>query len=219
MVALDRAGFLRRWSDLHEGIDPERVPFVRGWLSVVYVAARPLVALRIAPWAVTVLGLLGAAAAALVCAAGGAWPVVASGLVLVSGLLDGLDGAVAVLTGRVSRWGALLDGVCDRVGDAAYGVGLWVLGAPAWVALAWVGVCFVSEYARARGQALTSGPVDVVSVGERPTRIIVAFVTLLAAGLVPPRAADAALVGSFVGLLTGCIGLVQVLVAVRRRLI
>jgi CDP-diacylglycerol--glycerol-3-phosphate 3-phosphatidyltransferase len=142
----------------------------------------------------------------------------AAGLVLVSGLLDGLDGTVAVLTDRVTRWGALLDALCDRLADAAYAVALWVLGAPAWLVLVWAALSGLAEYARARAQALLPGPLDVVSIGERPTRIIVTFVTLLAGGLVPSRAADAAVVGGVIGSLTAAVGLVQVLAAVRRRL-
>ena len=39
-------------------------------------------------------------------------------LVGASGLLDNLDGAVAVLSGRTSRWGFVLDSGCDRLADA-----------------------------------------------------------------------------------------------------
>ena len=42
-------GVLPRWSELHEGIDPVAVRFVRGWLSIAYAAARPLAGVRVAP--------------------------------------------------------------------------------------------------------------------------------------------------------------------------
>lgn len=218
-MVLDRPGFLRRWSDLHEGIDPGSLPFVRRWLSLTFTLARPIAEGGVAPWAVTLLGLAAAGGVPCVAIAGGRWPVLAAGLVLASGLLDGLDGPVAVLTDRVTSWGAWLDAVCDRLADAAYGVALWVLGAPAWLAVLWVGLGLLSEYARARAQALLSGPLDVVSVGERPTRVIVAVVPLLAGGLVPSRASDAALVGAGIGAATAAVGLVQVVLAVRRRLV
>lgn len=217
-LTLDRPAFLRQWSALHDGIDPDGVPFVRGWLSLVYAAARPFAAARVAPSLVTLAGLVVAVAVPLVTWAGDGWALAAAVLVLVSALFDSLDGAVAVMTGRVTSWGALFDAVCDRLADAAYGVALWVLGAPAWLVLAWIGLSSLTEYARARGQALLATPLGVVTVGERPTRIIVAFVTLLAGGLVSSRASDVALVGGAVGSVCAAVGLAQLMFAVRRRL-
>ena len=75
-------------------------------------------------------------------------------IVVASGLLDNLDGAVAVLTDRVTARGALADTVCDRLADAAYGGAFWALGAPAWVAIAWVALSWLAEYVRARGHVL-----------------------------------------------------------------
>jgi CDP-diacylglycerol--glycerol-3-phosphate 3-phosphatidyltransferase len=217
-LSLDRPAFLRRWSALHDGIDPDGVPFVRGWLSVVYVAARPFAAARVPPSVVTLTGLVVAGAVPLVTWAGDEWALAAAVLVLVSALFDSLDGAVAVMTDRVTPWGAVLDAVCDRLADAAYGVALWVLGAPAWLVLVCIGLSSLTEYARARGQALLAAPLDVVTVGERPTRIIVTFVTLLAAGIVSSRAGDLALIGGVVGSVTAAVGLTQLMFAVRRRL-
>ena len=66
-------------------------------------------------------------------------PAWAGGFILLSGLLDILDGAAARATGRETRFGALFDRVSDRVGDfvilssiilAGYthlGLGLFVL--------------------------------------------------------------------------------------------
>jgi CDP-diacylglycerol--glycerol-3-phosphate 3-phosphatidyltransferase len=217
-LSLDRPAFLRRWSALHDGIDPDGVPFVRGWLSLVYVAARPFAGARVPPSVVTLTGLVVAGAVPLVTWAGDEWALAAAVLVLVSALFDSLDGAVAVMTDRVTPWGAVLDPVCDRLADAAYGVALWVLGAPAWLVLVWIGLSSLTEYARARGQALLAAPLDVVTVGERPTRIIVTFVTLLAAGIVSSRAGDLALIGGVVGSVTAAVGLTQLMFAVRRRL-
>ncbi len=76
-------------------------------------------------------------------------------MVAASGLLDSLDGAVAVLTDRATRWGAVLDSVVDRVSDALYLVALWLVGAPAWACV--VGrraAARLQEYARARATAV-----------------------------------------------------------------
>ena len=73
--------------------------------------------------------MLVSAAVAVVAAPSGRWPLVAVGLVVLAGLLDNLDGAVAILSGRTSRWGFVLDSLADRLSDAAYVVAL-CLSAP-----------------------------------------------------------------------------------------
>lgn len=70
---------------------------------------------RVAPNAISVAALLVMAAAAAALAAGHLRT--AGMLILASGALDVLDGAVARATGKVSRFGALLDRVFDRAGD------------------------------------------------------------------------------------------------------
>jgi phosphatidylglycerophosphate synthase len=194
------------------------VRFVRGWLTIAYAVGRPLAASNVPPTVVTVLGLLVACGVVPVANLGGRWPLLATVLVVASGLLDSLDGAVAVLSDRVSRWGALLDAVCDRVADAAYGVALWALGAPAWLAGLWVGLSLLAEYARARGQSLLGGPVDVVTVGERPTRVVITALFLAACAVLPAHADALATTGAVAGAGCGAVGLLQLLVVLRRTL-
>jgi CDP-diacylglycerol--glycerol-3-phosphate 3-phosphatidyltransferase len=144
--------------------------------------------------------------------------LLATVLVVVSGLVDSLDGTVAVLSDRVTRFGALVDAVCDRLADTAYAIAFWALGAPVWLCLLWAGVSFLAEYARARSQVLLRAPVDVVTVGERPTRIVIAALFLTAAGVFAGHAGDVVTVGAAAGAGTAVVGLVQLVVAVRRRL-
>lgn len=92
-------------------------------------------------------------------AAGMGWLATAAVLFTLSGLLDLLDGALARVTGRQSRFGALLDSSLDRVADAAVPIGLVVLFAPlGWLAalpaMAMLAGLWVS-YIRARAQSLS----------------------------------------------------------------
>ena len=84
--------------------------------------ARFLNALRFTPNIVTLMGFgLTVVAAYLV---GSGW-LLAGGIVfLLGGGLDLMDGALARLTGKDSPFGALLDSVFDRLGEAALFVGL-----------------------------------------------------------------------------------------------
>jgi phosphatidylglycerophosphate synthase len=173
---------------------------------------------RVPPTVVTLAGLVLAWAVVPIADAGSRWPLVAALVVVASGLADSLDGTVAVLSGRVSRGGALLDAVCDRVADAAYGVALWAVGAPAWLCLGWVGLSFLAEYVRARGQALLGSVVDIVTVGERPTRVVVAALFLAAAGLLVDHEDDVVTVGAAAGAGAAVVGLVRLGVGLRRRL-
>jgi CDP-diacylglycerol--glycerol-3-phosphate 3-phosphatidyltransferase len=85
---------------------------------------RFLQALGLTPNAVTILGfLVSVAAAGLV----GAGFLLAGGIVFLAGsALDLMDGAMARRTGRVTRFGGLLDSVMDRLGEAALFLGLAV---------------------------------------------------------------------------------------------
>ena len=80
------------------------------------------------PVAATALGLAVAALAVWPAAAGGLWLIAAGVLVGLSGLLDSLDGALAIGTGRASRRGFVLDSVVDRLTEVAYAAALWAAG-------------------------------------------------------------------------------------------
>lgn len=83
---------------------------LQGWL------ARSARKLGVSPNVITVVALLVMiAAGAQVLAAQMQWAAI---LIIISGALDALDGAVARATGRQTRFGALLDRVSDRIADA-----------------------------------------------------------------------------------------------------
>jgi len=204
------------WSDLHGGVRPS--PVVRGWLRMIRVlASGPII--RIPPDALSVAGVF-ALAAAWGAVAGPHWPALVVPLVLLAGVLDGLDGAVALRTGRARPLGAVVDSVADRVGDVLLGAVLVAIGAPlAWVLTA-VALVFLLEYVRARAQAVGMPGVGAVTVAERPTRLIV---VAMAAGGAAASPAGLPLLGWGWGVTfaitwtaVGVVGMVQLLLGVRR---
>ncbi len=213
---MDREAYFDGWSELHGGVDPRANPLVRGWLTGSYTVARPLARARVAPDLITLAGLLLAAFVPALAAAGdGRWLAAAAAVVVLSGLSDSLDGAVALLSDRTTRWGHVLDSVADRAGDALFVTALWLAGAPgALCALGGV-LMFLLEYARARAGAGGMTEVGVVTVWERPTRVIVTAAFLGSAALLGERWAMLG-AAAWVGL--GTVGLVQLLLVVRRRL-
>jgi phosphatidylglycerophosphate synthase len=216
----DRDQYLTLWASLHGGYDPRRSFLVGTWLRGTYAIARLLVRLRVSPTAVTVIGVLLAAGSAGATAAG--WLGVAVFLVAASGIADSLDGAVALLSGRATAFGAVLDSVCDRIADLSYVLALYWAGAPLAVCLAGGVLAFVHEYARARATALGMSDIGVVTVWERPTRVIVTAMFLLGSALWVSGSARLAhkwaAAGAWVWLILGVVGLGQLVFVVRQRL-
>ena len=143
--------------------------------------ARALLALRLRPNHLTVLGLGVSVLAALSFARGRSlWGAV---LLILAGLFDFFDGSLARLSGQVTPFGAFLDSVIDRYSDLVVLAGILVLfagsGRPTEVVLALlalIGTVMVS-YTKARAQAI--GVACEIGLMERPERLIV----LIAGGL------------------------------------
>ena len=128
------------------------------------------------PNTLTLLGLIISIVAAIFFAKG---EVLAAGsFLLISGLFDVLDGAVARENGRTTRFGGFLDSVCDRFADAAILIGAMYGGLtsfppfPDWFpgSLAIVG-SFMVSYTRARAEA--AGASASVGIGERAVRMVI----------------------------------------------
>jgi phosphatidylglycerophosphate synthase len=212
------------WSALHGGFDPRRASlFVRGWLRLAFLIGRPLGRLGVSPTAVTVTGLLICACVPLVVLADRtAGPLAGAVLVLVAGVADSVDGAVAVTSGRATRLGHLYDSVADRLGEAAWLAAFWAAGAFGWLVVVAGGLSWLHEYVRARATAGGMQDIGVVTVGERPSRVSIALVGLLLTGagalLAPELAAGTATLVTVVWVLFAGYGLCQLIAAVRRAL-
>ena len=143
--------------------------------------ARVLVRLHVHPNAVTLAGLAVAVVAAYFLSEG---RLVLGGAVFLGGAAtDMLDGAVARLGGRASAFGALLDSVADRLGEAAVLFGLLVfyvragheLGA--YLAFGAMVTSVLVSYLRARTEGL--GLTGDVGLMGRPERVVVLGAGLL----------------------------------------
>lgn len=224
---LSRDEYLVAWSRWHGGTDPADSRLVRGWLSLAYALAVPLA--RLSPLAATALGLLVAAASIAPAAAGGAWLIAAGVLIGLSGLLDSLDGALAIAGGRASRRGFVLDSAVDRLTEVGYALAFWVAGAPGWLAAAFGALCWLPDYLRARAGQAGVHETGAVSVWERPTRVAMAALGLIGAGVVSLLDVEVELGGAdavvltvtcatAVGCLLGVVGTAQLGVQLRRAL-
>ena len=141
--------------------------------------ARGLHALGLTPNSVTLLGFaVSLGAAALV---GGGFLLAGGAVFLAGSVLDLLDGALARLTGRATRFGALLDSVMDRLGEAALFLGMAVYALRAdlsdgrltfFVVVLILALVFSQtvSYLRARGEGL--GVFSRTGLMTRPERVV-----------------------------------------------
>ena len=160
--------------------------FARAFINKLFTPlARLFLKLGMSPDVVTIVGTAGVCVGAL-----GFYPrhefFWGSLVIAVFALSDTLDGTMARLSGRSTRWGAYLDSTMDRVADSAIfgGLVLWYSGdgnTPYLAALALVCLILgsVVSYAKARAEGL--GMTANVGIAERAERVVV---VLTATGLV-----------------------------------
>lgn len=209
------------WARLHGGADPRRArPSVRTWLYMAYCIARFLARIHVRPGAVTALGLLACLLVPVFAVRGPGGLLLAALMVVVAALADTVDGALAILIDRTTRLGYVYDSVVDRVGEVTWLVALWLAGAPAYAVVIAGTLTWMHEYVRSRGNAAGMTEIGGVTLGERPTRVILATVGLGLAGLVSLANPD---VGSGVAtcaigawIVLSVIGFVQLFATVHR---
>jgi len=160
--------------------------FARAFVAKLFTPlARLFLKLGLSPDVVTIVGTIGVCVGAL-----GFYPrhefFWGSILVSVFAFSDTIDGVMARLSDRSSKWGAYLDSTLDRVGDSAVfgGLVLWYAGdggTPylAALALACLILGSVVSYSKARAEGL--GMTANVGIAERADRLVA---VLIATGLV-----------------------------------
>lgn len=183
--------------------------------------ARALVRAGVSPDAVTIVGTIATITVAFTLVATGhlvAGPLLL-GLVLFA---DSIDGLMARHSGRNSSWGAFLDSVMDRFGDAAVFSALAIYGLSlggslgAWTAgfgFALVPLALIVSYARARAESL--GVQASVGIAERTDRLLFTLFPALFVGLGAPAWVLTAGLGyaAFASLIT----IIQRMIAVYRQ--
>jgi phosphatidylglycerophosphate synthase len=204
-------------------VSPDLRAKIRGLMTPIAIG---LGRLGLSPNALTVIGFLIACAAAV--AAGlQAW-LVAGLLVIVGGVFDLFDGALARATNRVSRVGGFLDATFDRWGEGVVYVGI-IWGAmdvgvsrPVWLAALAMLSAFMVSYTRARAESFGFSPgkgMANVGLAPREVRLVILTAGLILAGLVPGGVPDDALPGAYpyplnMLILEAALGLIAVLATI-----
>jgi CDP-diacylglycerol--glycerol-3-phosphate 3-phosphatidyltransferase len=166
--------------------------FARAFFTKLFTPlARLFLGLGVSPDVVTIVGTFGVCFGALVFYPRHEffWGTIIVGVFALS---DTLDGVMARLSGRSSKWGAYLDSTLDRMADSAIfgGLVLWYSGdghTPylAALALACLILGSVVSYAKARAEGL--GMTANVGIAERAERVVVVLVATGLVGLGVPQ--------------------------------
>jgi archaetidylinositol phosphate synthase len=118
--------------------------------------------------------------------------LVLAAVVILSGFLDVLDGAVARVLKASTARGALLDSLIDRVCEAFYAVYALILGLDPLVVTVFLFLSLITSYLRSRGESLG---VSLMGVGlmERAERLIGLVITAIVLEVFSHAAANAVL--------------------------
>ena len=111
--------------------------------------------------------------------------VVGGILLLLSGFFDMVDGSVARVTRQISKKGAFLDSVFDKVAEVAIfgGIAFGQLADSFWCLVA-LGMSLLVSYTRARAESL-GGKLKGVGIGERAERLLIIAII----GMIPAKEA------------------------------
>ena len=165
--------FFSIWSNLHGGAKIEGI--VKTWLQISYASAKFLSKLRVTPNLLTFAGLFFAIA---LWQFANSW---AAALFLVLSLFfDGIDGSLAILQKKTSKFGAFTDSFVDRISEVFWALALYKLGAPAALVFVALLATYVQEYIRARSGGLGYNEVGIVTICERPVRASLIFIAIVA---------------------------------------
>ncbi len=215
-----REGYFDEWSVLHGGYDPRTGnPWLRGWLTMVYAIARPLARRGVQPDVLTISAIWLAGAVFVPAEIGGRWAMLAGWVLVLSGLFDTLDGCVAVLEKRTTRWGYVLDSAVDRINDVIYLAAVVSVGAPLELAIACGFGFFFMEYVRARAGNAGGDEVGRITLAERPQRVIFLSASIHFGGVFLAQRDLVATTGMAVLTAMTAFAIGQLLVTVRRQLL
>jgi len=164
--------FFSIWRRLHG--DANISGIVKGWLSISYVIVKPLSKARVTPNILTILGLF--FGVLLYANAETFW---APALLVLSLICDGIDGSLAIVTNKSTKWGAILDSTVDRLTEIFWVLALYKIGADLKLLIVVLLTASVQEYIRARAAGLGVSEVGIVTFAERPVRASFVFIVLI----------------------------------------
>ena len=170
---MNKSEFFGTWSNLHG--DARVSGIVKWWLTISFFIAKALAKIRISPNGLTLFGL--AFGVLLYLNAQSIWAPI---FLVLSLICDGIDGSLAIITRKFSKWGAMLDSVIDRLTEVFWILALYSIGVELNLLATVLLLAVIQEYLRARAGGVGVVEVGVVTYAERPVRASFVFIALIA---------------------------------------
>jgi len=156
--------------------------------NLIYKIVTPLAVIGLRPWILSIAGLiLILIASAIIMLKISSAPLHLSIIIFLAGsLMDGLDGALARMSGQESAWGSFLDSFIDRISELIY---IYALGYGGYISLdtayIYMATSILISYTRSKGEGLN---INMVGVGlmeraERISAIIIVLIISIVLGL------------------------------------
>ena len=164
--------FFSTWRKLHG--DANISGIVKGWLSISYLVVKPLAKARVTPNVLTITGLF--FGVLLYANAETFWAPV---LLVLSLICDGIDGSLAIITNKSTKWGAILDSTIDRFTEIFWVLALYKIGADLKLLIIVLLAASLQEYIRARAAGLGVSEVGIITFAERPVRASFVFIVFI----------------------------------------
>ncbi len=101
-------------------------------------------------------------------------------MIILSGLMDIVDGAIARATNKTTKFGAYLDSLTDRISDMLFFLALIFVGLNPYLSIIALGFSEVVSYARSKGELLGI-KMEGVGLLERSERLILLFIASILA--------------------------------------
>jgi phosphatidylglycerophosphate synthase len=101
-------------------------------------------------------------------------PIAAALLIILTGVIDMFDGAIARTTGRVTKFGATLDHVIDRYAEFFIIIGITYAGYTTWVSgLFTLFGMLMASFTRAKAESVGGLKACTVGIAERQEKLLI----------------------------------------------
>lgn len=138
--------------------------------------------LGVSPNAITILGLVISFLCPLLAAYKISSPFLVAIGITISSFMDMLDGAIARVSKKITKFGSILDSFSDRIEESMYILSLMFLGLNEVMSILFLTFSFLISYLRALGEK-HGIVVEGVGLVERGERVIIIIITVLIIGM------------------------------------
>ncbi|WP_155830171.1 hypothetical protein [Glycomyces tenuis] len=183
---------------------------------------RAILSTRLRPGVVVGLGLTASLLVPVAALAGGPVILAALPLIGVTALCDASYALLAARSTNLARRVLVFEPLAGRLGEAAWLLALWFLGAPGWIVVVTGALCWIYVQTRSRARQVGLRDLGMTTLGERSVRTVTVALGFAVAGVVAFAGgaeyvtwiSGAVTVAAMAWLLMAALGLLQLVIVV-----